>query len=155
MPIADDGDIIRGIGFVTVYSAYLEENLTKLIELSARFKKQKFPLNLKDRAISLRKLLIKQFDETPDYNGKQQDKTQITRILTDIVIMAEERNKIIHSVHISDQTGGVIQKNCRDNTETQIKSSEAYNLANDIFELSKYTCGLSFKINRLLQASTN
>jgi hypothetical protein len=155
MPMTDDGDIIRGIGFVTVYSAYLEDNLTNLIELSTQLKKKKFPWNLKDRAISLRKLLLKQFDETPDYIGKDQDKNQILRTLNAVEIITEERNLIIHSALISKQTGGIIQKNCRNNTETQIKSAEAYELANYIFELSKNTYGLIFPIKRLIQVSKN
>ena len=155
MPMTDDGDIIRGIGFVTVYSAHLEDRLTNLIQLSTEFKKKKFPWNLKDRAISLRKLLIEQFDTTPDYIGKAQDRNQVIQTLNAVEIITEERNIIIHSALISNQTGDVTQKNCRDNTETEIKSAEAYELANYIWELSANVYGLIFPITRLIQVSKN
>jgi hypothetical protein len=33
MVVGDDGDIIRGLGFVTLYSAYLEEEIDRCVEV--------------------------------------------------------------------------------------------------------------------------
>ncbi len=33
MPVADDGDIVRGLGFVTLYAAWVEEDVDDLLRL--------------------------------------------------------------------------------------------------------------------------
>lgn len=37
MPLDDDGGLIKAVGFVAIYSAYLEDELGMLVEIAKKF----------------------------------------------------------------------------------------------------------------------
>lgn len=152
MSISDDGDVIRGVGFVAVYSAYLEDEIAELIALTTNIiplRKNIHQLCLTDQAKHLRKVLKKLFKETHDWIGKEEEQTQTAHILKIVEKITPERNQTIHSQLISNQAGIITQKNRRLGTEIQIKSADVYNLANYIFDLTAEVHRLQFTIGRL------
>ncbi|CAM3016765.1 hypothetical protein [Legionella worsleiensis] len=152
MTIFDDGDVIRGVGFVAVYNAYLEDNIAELIEITTQItslKKNIQKLSLSDQAKHLSKALAKLFKETHDWNGKEEDQAQTKQVLKNVEKITVERNKTIHSVLISNQAGVVTQKNRRLNIESKINSTDVYDLANYIFELQSQVKAIRFAIQRL------
>ncbi|HAU1249845.1 TPA: hypothetical protein F8R87_08495 [Legionella pneumophila] len=158
MTIYDDGDIIRGVGFVAVYSAYLEDEVVELIELTAHItslRKNIHQLSLTDQAKHLRKVFKKLFEETHDWIGKKEEQTQTAHILKIVEKITSERNQTIHSQLISNQAGIITQKNRRLNTKNQIKSADVYNLANYIFDLTSEVRRLQFTIGRLAKHFIN
>ena len=86
----DDGDVVRGLGFVALHAAYLEEQidnlLIKLIHVDPYDeKKQRWPISKKIRhAVNL----IKKLDtsEFPDFEADLQT----------CIELFEDRNKLIH-----------------------------------------------------------
>lgn len=158
MTIFDDGDVIRGVGFVAVYSAYLEDEIAELIELTMNLtplRKNIHQLSLTDQAKHLRKALQKLFKETHHWNGKEAEQTQTAHTLKVVEKITPERNQAIHSQLISNQAGIITQKNRRLNTQGQIKSSDVYELANYIFDLTSEVRRIQFTIGRLAKHFIN
>ncbi|CZG10910.1 hypothetical protein SC738_01510 [Legionella pneumophila serogroup 1] len=155
MTIFDDGDIIRGVGFVAVYSAYLEDQISDLVKLASphlpTLRENIHQLSLGDQAKHLRKALSKLFNKSSlDYISKAQEQHQVEKTLKIVEKITAERNEAIHSVLISNNMGTVMQKNSRLNTEHEINSAYFYELANYIFELQSQVFGLQFPITRLI-----
>ncbi|MCL5271959.1 MAG: hypothetical protein M1486_01315 [Gammaproteobacteria bacterium] len=158
MTIFDDGDVIRGVGFVAVYSAYLEDEIAELIELTTNItplRKGIHQLSLTDQAKHLSKALKKLFKETHHWIGKEEEQTQTAHILKVVGKITPERNQTIHSQLISNQAGIITQKNRRLNTECQIQSSDVYDLANYILDLTSEVRRLQFTIRRLAKHFIN
>lgn len=156
MTIYDDDDIIRGVGFVAVYSAYLEDEVVKLIELTTHImplRKNIHQLSLADQAKHLRKILKKLFEQTNDWIDKKEEQTQTAHILKIVEKITLKRNQIIHSQLISNQAGIITQKSRRLKTENQIKSADVYELANYIFDLTSEVRRVQFTISRLAKHS--
>lgn len=152
MTISDDGDVIRGVGFVAVYSAYLEDEIAELIELTTglvSLRKNIHQLCLTDQAKHLLKGLKKLFIETHYWIGKEQEQEQTEHLLKAVEKITPERNQVIHSQLISNRVGIITQKNRRLGIEIQIKSADVYQLANYIFNLTSEVRRLQFTIGRL------
>ncbi|WP_141117151.1 hypothetical protein [Legionella adelaidensis] len=112
-------------------------------------------LNLTDQAKHLSKALKKLFEETHHWIGKEEEQTQTAHILKVVGKITPERNQAIHSQLISNQAGIITQKNRRLNTECQIQSSDVYDLANYILDLTSEVRRLQFTIRRLAKHFIN
>ena len=146
----DDGDIVRAIGFLAIYSAYLEDEMVKIVQMVDKFSPFKNKIEqfrLADQARHLRKKLQKCFEEVSDYPAKDNDKQRVD-ILKDVERIAKERNEYLHSQYISE-SAGIIQENRHQNTSYVITSADIYGLAEDIFQLQGSVFGLIFVVERL------
>jgi hypothetical protein len=156
MPITDNGDIVRAVGFVAIYGAYLEDRIAELVELSEKhinLRKNIHKLSASDQARHLLTSLKIKFDKAPQYHSKDSDIEKVTITLNAVEPVLKERHHVIHSTLISNsRDGAVTQKNRRSNTEDQIESKEIIDLANEIFELQSQVSSLDFPIKRLISA---
>ncbi len=62
MKLKNDGDIILAIGYVTLYGAYVEDEIAELLKIIEKFielKKNIYNLHISDQVAILKKYLIK------------------------------------------------------------------------------------------------
>jgi hypothetical protein len=127
--LSDDGDIIRGLGFVTIYSAWVEEEVDNLLRLMSPVEPfnggvQRWSISRKLRhaARAIRRL------NSPELNG-------LPEALEVGMRLFERRNEVIHGriyASLVDRTDYV--QSGRPNVPTRpITSAELYQLANDFW----------------------
>lgn len=153
MPIIDNGEIVRAVGFVAIYGAYLEDRIAELVDMTGEhinLRKNIHKLSATDQSRHLLKSLKIQFDNVPDYFSKADDKKRTITVLNNVEGFLKERHHVIHSILISDGGDIITQKNRRTGSEEPVKSDELINLANDIYELQSQVNGLKFPIKTLL-----
>lgn len=155
MTIADNGDIVRAVGFVAIYGAYLEDRIALLTDMTKEvipFKENIDFYSASDQANHLLKALREKFSSSPYYVSKNQDIKDI-EILAEIKGYLKKRHVVIHSTLISKtRSGEVLRKNRRDVTTKPVKSKEVIDLANELFGLQSKISALKFPIRRLKQA---
>lgn len=140
----DDGDIVRGLGFVALYAAYLEEQIDNLLDALDQVEsydpaKQRWPISRKIKhAIDV----IERLDtsEFPDY----------TKDLQTCLELFEDRNELIHGrIYANFDRPETLRSGRHNNPDREIHSDELYKLANefDDFCAAVYV-ELIFKIPR-------
>lgn len=148
MTIQNDSDIIRGLGFVALYAAYLEEMIDSLLFMLQPLddfpeKEQRWPTSLKvDKAKQSVALLVFEYrdDLLADLDAAKQ--------------LLEWRNEVIH--------GRIYAKHDRTDTlksgrpripDRVVEPSELYDLANNLAEArSAIYRTMIFQIPRALHA---
>ena len=124
--LEDDGDIVRGLGFVALYSAYLEEQIDNLLLLLGPIEefgedKQRWQTNRKIKH-------VKSVLDAIEFEGKDE-------LITDLGTckeLFEDRNKFVHGRIYGNYDRPDILKSGRPNTPDQeIQSDELYKLANE------------------------
>ena len=144
--LKDDGDIIRGLGFVTLYSAFLEEHIDNLCVMLGRIEefgedKLRWPIS---RKIKHAKKLLSKLDGA-----------EITNLIKDLDIclaLFEDRNELVHGRIYGNFPRANILKSGRPNIpDREVYSTELYQLANefDAFRAAIYRPTI-FKIPRAL-----
>ena len=156
MPINDNGDIARAVGYVAIYGAYIEDRVAELIDMVKEIIRLRENINFlsaSDQAKHLHKALKSAFSNAPDYSRKNDDIEQTNKILADVEGHLKNRHVVIHSTLISKPGGDIIiRKNRRTNTEEEVSSKEIIDLANDLFELQSEINALQFPVQRLISA---
>ena len=127
MALHDDGDVIRGVGFVAIYAAYVEEALDSLLECLNRVKAVDDQLRRRQTSRKIRE--IKKRLQILDRDGFEE-------LLNDIdqcVELLEARHEIIHG-RIYGQTEGPDMLNPArpDKARRPVSSIELYELANQL-----------------------
>jgi len=153
MAIKANKDIIRGIGFVTVYWAYLEDKMADLIRNinnSIPLPKKIENKGLTQKAKCLKDALTGLF-ENATYKLKDQDHNQVVTVLDKVIEAAKKRNMVIHAVHISDK-GTVIRKDRLKNLSEKVTPSDMYEFANQVIKLKGDVFGLKFPTGRLINS---
>ena len=147
----DDGDIVRGLGFVALYAAYLEEQIDNLLEALVQVEtydsaKQRWPISRKIKhAIDV----IGRLDtsEFHDY----------TKDLQTCLELFEERNQLIHGrIYANFDRPDTLKSGRRNKPDREIRSDELFKLANefDDFRVAVYR-ELIFKIPRAVNKYIN
>jgi len=145
----DDGDIIRGLGFVTLYSAYLEEHIDALLSLLEHIEKygedkQRWPISSKIR--HAKKVL-----SSIDNNEFPELKPNLDICLS----LFEHRNELIHGrIYSNYPRQRSILKSGRPNIpDREVDSAELYKLANgfDNLKVAIYRPTI-FKIPRAINS---
>ena len=126
----NDNDIVRGVGFVTIYSAYVEEQVDKLrfslIEIEALPAKwQRWPIS---ERIEKTKPILRSLE----FEGRDD-----LLLSLDMAKKAfEERNEIIHGRIYPNFDGTDDLISGRLNTPTRrVNAEELYNLTNHFYDL--------------------
>ena len=128
--LKSDGDIIRGLGFVALYSAYLEEQIDNLLLMLSAVEKftkeeQLWPVS---RKIKKAKEIARKFD----FEGRN----ELLSILALAKDAFEERNKVVHGRIYANFDRPDTLKSGRPNTpDRSIAADELYELANHFFDL--------------------
>ncbi|MDH3690471.1 MAG: hypothetical protein OEU36_13415 [Gammaproteobacteria bacterium] len=129
MPLADDGDLVRGLGFITMYAAWVEEDVDDLLRMLNAVeyfdeKKQRWPISAKLRhaAKVVRRLKSDELDGLPE-------------ALEDAIDLFELRNEYIHGrIYAGFDRVDYIQGGRPNSPTKPITSAELYDLANQIWE---------------------
>lgn len=135
--VQDDGDIVRGLGFVTLYSAWVEEEVDNLLRLMSPV--EPFDNRVQRWNIS-RKLnhaaRIVRYLNSPELNG-------LPEALAMGVQLFERRNEVIHGridANLADRIDYV--QSGRPHVPTRpITSAELYQLANDFWNYRGHLIG--------------
>jgi hypothetical protein len=131
MTLVDDGDLVRGIGYVTLYAGYLEESIehafvaVAAIEKDTRAEMQRWPISRKldyiERAIG-------------NWTSLPNELLRFLKSICGVKELLEERNLYIHGRVYADPLNGDVLKPSRQNqTEILARSSDLYHLANRLF----------------------
>ena len=124
--LEDDGDIVRGLGFVALYSAYLEEQIDNLLLLLSPI--EEFSED-KQRWQTSRKIKqVKYVIDAIEFDGKD----ELIADLDTCKNLFEDRNKFVHGRIYGNYDRSDTLKSGRPNTPDQeIQSAELYKLANE------------------------
>jgi hypothetical protein len=133
MVIKDDGDIIRGLGFVTLYSGYLEEAIEDCFDVVVGFRPpaastkiyETWPASAKARYCR---------SEIAEFVGVNHDMRSLTEALNYALHLLERRHEVIHGRIYGGLGGPDVQRSDRKGKpDREITSGELYNLANNLF----------------------
>jgi hypothetical protein len=153
MPLTDNGDIIKALGFVTLYAAYLEESIDLCVDALAAVDEQ-VPKRLKRWPISDKLEYCKEQLE-PLARGNNEMAGLIDNC-SYAQSLFELRNDVVHG-RIYGGLGGEpdVRRSGRSGMpDRPIDSKELYELANTLFEAcSPFMHGAEFSIPRALRAS--
>jgi hypothetical protein len=136
MPLFDDGDIVRGLGFVTMYAAWVEEEVDDLLRLlepieSFDEKKQRWPISRKLRhaAQLIPRLASDELKHFPE-------------ALERAIDIFERRNEFVHGRIFAGQDRVDYMQSGRTQTPTRpIASAELYELANELTRFRGFIYG--------------
>ncbi len=151
MPVVDDGDIVRGLGLVTMYSAWVEEavdDLLRKLEPIESFdkKKQRWQISqkLKHAAKLIRAL------KSDELKGFPED-------LEWAVALFNQRNEIVHGrIYAGHDRTDYIKGGRPDAPTNTITSAELYSLANEFWEYRNHFNGLQLiKLPRAVEKYRN
>jgi hypothetical protein len=147
MQLIDDGDIVRAIGYVVIYAAYLEKSIDECLELFIelnKFNKKEAIKQMKKPTSQKIKFIEKQI-ELLKYDSF--DIKNRTILLPNISDLLEQRNIAIHSGIYAIPSFGDIQISSRDNEKNEIHSNQLYLLANELFNGFKFVKSLASFLN--------
>ncbi len=151
MTIQDDGDLIKGLGFVCLYAAYLEESIDDVFELlvirDGEFNEKVFRWQVSRKLDYIEKTLTS-WGEIPD------ELDQFKQTLRPSGQLLEERNLAVHGrIYANPGATDVLKPARRGMAERPAVSSELYQLANDLFDARNPMLRASmFLIPRYLRA---
>lgn len=129
--IQDDGDIVRGLGFVTMHGAHLEGRIEDLLTMLSPIspyteKDQRLPISKKIRKCTNALKRTKDPDATP--------------IINDLELCLEHfewRNELVHGRIYSPKYQKENLKSGRSNVPSRkVRSKELYELANNLAALN-------------------
>lgn len=130
MTLSDDGDLIRGLGYVTLYSAYLEDAIDGVFQEvlrvigESRNGGDSLSTELKLRRIE---------DSIKSWQGATEGLARFIDVIPELQRLLQETDAAVHArVYKDSQTGDVL-KPARDGApETPANSAELYELADTL-----------------------
>ncbi len=136
MPVANDGDIVRGLGFVTMYAAWLEEDVDDILRFTSPVEpfgenKQRWPISrkLKHAAKVVRKLKSSELDGLPE-------------ALEGAVDLFERRNAFVHGrIYAGHERVDYVNGGRPNSPTKEITSAELYSLANELWDYRGHFIG--------------
>lgn len=131
MTLQDDGDLIKGLGFVCLYAAYLEEAIDDVFSAVIVVNGEAAPKM--DRWQISRKLkYIRHSMEA--WEELTEELSRFMSCIEPIGDLLERRNLIIHGrIYADPKTGDVLKPARFGFPETPAISSDMYELANELF----------------------
>jgi hypothetical protein len=141
--LKDDGDIIRGLGFLTLYAAYFEEAIDDLLVKLEPVKdiKDKQPWYISEKIKQAKKLL------------KKLDKEKCEDLINNLDIcpaLFKHRNKLIHGrIYGRNDRPDILKSGKPNDPDREIVSSELYQLATEFF-MAAFDRPMIFEISKAL-----
>ena len=135
MALEYDGDVVRGLGFVALYSAYLEEqidNLLVMLQVVEPFPEdeQRWPIS---RRIEKAKRLVSRLQF--EYRDALLTDLDASKRLFDF------RNEIIHGrIYANFDRPDTLKSGRRNIPERVIEAAELYDLANNLSDAGSAIC---------------
>ena len=121
----NDGDIVRGLGFVTLYSAYVEEQIDNLLFMLNEI--EEFTKNEQRWPVSRKIRKAKSIATNFEFSGRD-DLVANLDAATDAF---EGRNRIVHSTHYANfDRPDTLRSGRADEPDKNVEADELYDLAN-------------------------
>ena len=146
-----DNDIVRGLGFVALYAAYLEESIDQVMERLSLIKEvtdkeRKFPASQK---ITWCTTALRSLD-----SGELDD---LIGSLDEAKVLLEKRNEVIHGrIYAGNDRSNDLKSGRHGIPNREVTSDELYNLAEEIFEVQAVVPNLKyFATMRAIAAKKN
>jgi hypothetical protein len=154
MPLADDGDLIRGLGFVALYAAYLEEGIDEVLEVLAAADSG-FDQRVRRRSTGQKIEYIRERFRTLE--PLPQELAHFPDVLAWISELLEQRHLIIHGRVYNVPGVGDVRRPARHGLPEQVATSrELYALANELFEArTPLNHASTFALPRRIHAAAN
>ena len=132
MALTDDGDLIRGLGYVALYAAYLEEAIEEVFSVVNSVNGVHDPKM--DRWQISRKLdHISQ--SMGGWAGMADELTRFLACIDPLRALLERRNLVIHArIYADPKTGDVLKPARAGYPEVPAVSADLYDLAKELFE---------------------
>jgi hypothetical protein len=149
MPITDDGDIVRGLGYVTLYSAYMEEAIDDCRDVLMK-RDPAPPKGIEKLPISRRVEYVK--ERLAQFVPLPHELAGLPHFLDHIRDLLEKRNEIIHGRIYASLQGASdeLRPGRPTGSARPINSAELYGLANEMFAtLGALNHASTFAIPRL------
>jgi hypothetical protein len=149
MPLQRDNDVVRGLGFVALYAAYLEEqidNLLFMLQSIEQFpeKERRWPTSKKiDKAKRLVRRLVFEYREALEYDLDASKK------------LLDWRNEVIHGrIYANFDRPNTLKSGRPNKPDRIVTPDELYDLADNLAEarLALYR-PMIFQIPRSMQAN--
>ncbi|HUO44579.1 MAG TPA: hypothetical protein VMT94_06665 [Burkholderiales bacterium] len=147
MSVANDGDVIRGLGFVALYAAYLEEQIDNLLFMLCPIEpfpenEQRWPTSRKIEKAQ-RLITALEFDYRDDLLANLDTSRQLF----------DWRNEVIHGrIYANFDRPDTLRSGRPNVPDRVVKASELYDLANNLDEArSAVLRPLIFQIPRALR----
>lgn len=132
MAIDDDGDIVRGLGYVTLYAAYMEEavDACRQIVMSAD---PASPKGIERSPISDRVRYVRR--RLGEAGTLPEELAELPEVLDFVLQCLEARNEVVHGRIYGGLQGeaDTLRPGRPTGTARPIESAELYALANDMF----------------------
>jgi len=151
MTLIDDGDLIRGLGFVALYAAYLEASVDECLNLVAA-RDAEHDERLFHRPTSQKIEYIQQ--QLQKLEPLSDELAALPKVLEAIGDLLEERNLVIHGrVYAVPNVGDVRISGRPGVPESPANSAELYALANELYAARNPLLHASmFSLHRQYQA---
>jgi hypothetical protein len=132
MPMTNDGDIVRGLGYTTLYAAYMEEAIDEC-RLVLMKRDPAPPKGIEKWPISRRVDYVQ--ERLAQVAPLPQELAGLPRHLDDIRDLLERRNEVIHGRIYGSLQGekDELRPGRPTGSARPITSAELYDLANEIF----------------------
>jgi hypothetical protein len=139
--IANDNDVIRAVGYVTIFSSYLEDAvdgmLNQLIRISGTTR------NKNIWAVTLKLKEIKRLLPETTTNHEEH-----ISYIDSCIAKIEQRNRITHGKLIGGMGGRPDRLiSGRDGSEKDITPEEVYRLANELDDLHRQVRAVAYRLN--------
>jgi hypothetical protein len=131
MPLKDDGDLIRGLGYVALYAAYLEETIEDIFFAVVKMEKERNP-KMDFWPISQKlKYVDKKMKEWPNLSSELEEFCSYTEQLLSLL---ENRNILIHGrIYADKKTGDTLKPARKGCQAVSAVSADFYKLADQLF----------------------
>ncbi len=125
-----DGDIIKALGFVALYSAYLEEGIDIVMERLSVVKK----ITEGDRKLPTSKKISRCQSALSSLNSSELD--PLIKLLVDAKKLLGWRNEVIHGrIYAGNDRGDNLKSGRAGVPDRQVTADELYDLAEALFSM--------------------
>ncbi len=145
--LKDDGDIIKGLGYVALYAAYIEESIDECTNILGESDESK-PKNLHRFPISKK---IEYLKERIAFKPLSNELIKFPDLLCYVEELFKSRNEIIHGRIYGNLNGteDILRSAKPSGVDRPVKSEELYDLANRFFStLASFTHASYFSLRR-------
>lgn len=132
MPVVNDGDIVRGLGFTTLYAAYMEEAIDEC-RIALMMRDPEPPKGIEKWPISRRVAYVQ--DCLSKFLPLPQELSGLPSLLDYVSDLLERRNEVIHGRIYGSLQGekDELRPGRPSGSARPITSAELYVLANEMF----------------------
>lgn len=130
--LEDDEDIVRALGYVTLYSSYLEEQIEMLVVMLEPVEKYSKGWQISDKILHAKRAIRKL--EAPEFDGLVEDLSTCGELFL-------ERNELIHGRIYSGMGRPDTLKSSRTGVSArEVSSGDLYQLANELWAFRLSIC---------------